>query len=128
MAINMTLQYAKLEDLYLDPMNPRLGRNITGPNLPQDAVMEIMRDWTLDELAISFLEGGGFWPQEALLVTEEKLYRNNCLVVIEGNRRLAALKYLKSAIDGTPVNRTWKEIADSGKPNHDSSLIICVYF
>ena len=100
MAIGTELSYAKLDELYLDPMNIRLGRNKTGRDVPQEQVLQLMRDWTLDELATSFIESGVFWTHEAMLVTEEKLYGKKQLVVIEGNRRLATLKFLKKAVDG----------------------------
>ena len=49
-----------------------------------------MRNWVLDELAGSYLENG-FWQHEALLVVKEELCGKERLVVVEGNRRLAAL-------------------------------------
>ncbi len=75
-----------------------------------------MRDWTLEELALSFLEAGQFWTHEALLVARENLYGKSRLVVIEGNRRLAALKYLHDALEGKPVSPKWKDIARGAKP------------
>ncbi|TIV73121.1 MAG: hypothetical protein E5V89_01825 [Mesorhizobium sp.] len=74
-----------------------------------------MRDWTLDELAVSFVESG-FWPHEALIVVREKLYGKDALVVIEGNRRLAALKFLKRAADGEKIDRRWREIVEEIPP------------
>jgi hypothetical protein len=118
-AIATNIQYAGLDDLYLDPMNPRLGRNNTGPTVSQEVVLELMKDWTLDELAVSFLESGGFWIHEALLVTKERLYGKIRLVVIEGNRRLAALILLRNALNGEPASRKWAEIAQSGKPSQN---------
>lgn len=116
MAISEELKYAHLEELYIDPLNPRLGRGDIAEDISQAKVLELMKDWTLDELAVSFLESGGFWTQEALLVTKEKLYGKERLVVIEGNRRLAALKYLKDALEGNPVSSRWKEIAHGARP------------
>jgi len=117
MAIGTQIQYAQLSDIYLDPKNPRLGREMIGRDLTQKQVLEAMIDWTLDELAVSFLESGGFWVQEALLVTTETLYGHERLVVIEGNRRLAALIYLQNAIDGNPASKKWEEIAKIGRPS-----------
>jgi hypothetical protein len=117
MAIGTEIKYAKLDDLYLDPKNPRLGREELQKNLTQKQVLELMSDWTLDELAVSFLESGGFWVHEALLVTRENLDGRGRLVVVEGNRRLAALTYLHNAIDGNPASKKWAEIARSGKPS-----------
>jgi len=73
-----------------------------------------MKDWSPEELATSFIESG-FWPQEALIVVKETLYRKKSLVVVEGNRRLAALKLLKSAVEGKAISSKWKELADSSK-------------
>ncbi len=103
------IQYTDLDALFLDPKNPRLGRKVAAPNLPQERILEAMSDWTLDELAVSFLESG-FWPQESLLVVNEQLYGADHLVVVEGNRRLAALKLLQRALAGDPLGRKWKEL------------------
>jgi hypothetical protein len=111
MAIHKNIQYAKIDELRLDPMNPRLGRSNTGQDVPQSEVLELMRDWTLEELALSFLDSG-FWVQEALLVVEEELYGDTDLVVVEGNRRLAALMYLKRAFEDTPASRAWHDIVE----------------
>lgn len=106
----MEIKYTSLDKLFLDPLNPRLGRNYIDRQRTQADILEQMSDWTLDELATSFIESG-FWAQEALIVTEELIYGTNSLVVIEGNRRLAALKKLKDAIDGGLKDRKWRDIA-----------------
>ncbi len=115
MAIDTQLKYARLDELLLDPTNARLGRNNTGRNVTQERVLELMKDWTLDELAVSFLESG-FWPHEALLVVRENLYGKPALVVVEGNRRLAALKYLYDAVHGRPASKKWSDIAKGAAP------------
>jgi hypothetical protein len=116
MAVGTELKFASLDELNLDPMNPRLGRNNTRPDLPQSDILELMKDWTLDELAVSFLESGGFWTHEAVLVTKERLYEEYQLVVIEGNRRLAALMLLREALEGRPTSKKWADIATDAKP------------
>ena len=81
--------------------------------------MELVRSWNLEELAVSFLENG-FWPQEAVIAVEEELYGPpKKLVVVEGNRRIAALKYLKDTLDGNPVSRSWRQIGESARPDED---------
>src|ERR1041385_9000927 len=111
MAINTQLRYAALGDLYLDAKNPRLGRQNTSKELLQDQVLDLMKDWALDELAISFLESG-FWPQEALIVVREAVAAEQRLIVVEGNRRLAALKLLMAARTGQAASRRWAELAE----------------
>ncbi len=112
MPVSSKIEYAPLDDLFLDSMNPRLGRGNTGPNVSQDNVLDLMQDWNLDELAVSFLESG-FWPQEAVLVVEEMLAGTKRLVVVEGNRRIAALKLLRNAINGNPLSPKWAENAST---------------
>lgn len=118
MSVSTTLNFATLEDLYLDPQNPRLGRHNINNNLSQEELLEVMRTWTLEELALSYLESGGFWTHEALIVVREPLYDSDDLklVVVEGNRRLAALKYLKRAFDGSPVSKKWEQIVQDTFP------------
>jgi hypothetical protein len=105
------IQYAKLDDLFLDPKNPRLGRSAHTAELPQDEVFNRMRDWSLEELATSFLESG-FWPHEAVLCATEEIDGSDQLVVIEGNRRIAALKRLKKTYDGEERSRKWLELIE----------------
>ena len=105
------IRYATTDELNLDPLNPRLGRENTRSPVSQDKVLEFMQDWTLEELAVSFIENG-FWPQEALIVVQEKLYGSVVSVVVEGNRRLAALRLLKLAVEGNATSRKWAEIIE----------------
>lgn len=114
MTIQTELKYAAVDQLMLDPMNPRLGRASTGRAVPQVKILDLMKDWTLEELATSFIENG-FWPQEALIVVKEKLYGRDALVVVEGNRRLAALKFLEDAVHGN-ADRKWKEVIQGWRP------------
>ena len=114
MAISEKLQYAQLDKLYLDAKNPRLGRPEANAMLSQEQVLDRMRSWTLDELAASYLESG-FWTHEALLVVEEELDGHPRLVVVEGNRRLAALKYLYAAQHGEKVARKWELLVQNAE-------------
>lgn len=112
--MNTEIQYASLDELNLDPLNPRLGRENTGDGVTQEKVLSLMEDWALDELGTSFVENG-FWPQEALIVVQEKIYGSIGKVVVEGNRRLAALRLLAKAASGKPVSRKWEEIVAKKK-------------
>jgi hypothetical protein len=115
MASDTEIQYGRVEDLYLDPKNIRLGRRNTEKNLTQAQILDLMRDWTLDELAVSFVESG-FWTHEALFVVQEQVGGQPRLVVIEGNRRLAALKLLHQAVTDKALSKMWSDIAQGLKP------------
>lgn len=117
--MNTDILFASVDELYLDPLNPRVGRHNMGLDVSQDTIMNLVSDWALDELAQSYLENGGFWLNEALLVVKEELYGQECLIVVEGNRRLAALKFLRDAYNGNPASRKWKNISESASPPTD---------
>ena len=74
--------------LLLDPDNPRLPEELQGSS--QAKILEYLRaNAVLEELARSYLNNG-FFPHEHLIVTPH----NGSFVVLEGNRRLAAVKVL----------------------------------
>lgn len=93
-------------DLLLDPLNPRLtDYGLDGKASQDDILMVLWENMAVDELALS-IAGNGFYRHEALYVSKE---RGKCFV-IEGNRRLAAVKLLhddalreRLKISGLPV-------------------------
>ena len=114
MAVSTDVQYAALRELFLDPTNPRLGRARVEAGLSQSDILDVMIDWSLEELAVSYLEGGGFWTYESLVVVSEELYGETKLVVVEGNRRLAALQLLLRAYEFPhDSTRKWRALAES---------------
>src|ERR1041385_9178389 len=75
--------------LQLDSKNPRLGRETTA-RAPREIIQYLFDHDKAMEVAESIAKRG-FFPNEPLLAVRE----NNQLVVVEGNRRLAALKALR---------------------------------
>ena len=77
-------------DLYLDPKNPRL----TDPTLQVSNQDEILRrlwlEFNVSEIIDSIVTSGSFWKHEPLIAARE----NGKLIVVEGNRRLAAVLLL----------------------------------
>ena len=80
------IDYVPYTQLKLDPQNPRLPEEKMGASTVE-LLKLFEREYDLNELAQSYLENG-FFTSEALIVNRQ----NN--IVLEGNRRLAALKYL----------------------------------
>jgi len=78
-----------VKDVYLDPENPRLaGLELTLDH--QDEIARVLwEDRAVDELVDS-IATTGYWPHEELFATDD----DGKFVVIEGNRRLAAVKLL----------------------------------
>lgn len=78
-----------VKDLYLDPKNPRLaGQNFSVDQQDEIAKM-LWQDRAVNELVDS-IAASGYWQHEELFAAKE----GGKLVVIEGNRRLAAVKLL----------------------------------
>jgi len=112
-----------IKDLILDSQNPRLPKPLRGKT--EEAIIEymLMEAATLDlMLAIG---QNGFFPGEPLLVVEEgSKYR-----VVEGNRRLTALKILKDPSKAPVQKRRVAQIMDSVTYKEDFvDLVPCQVF
>jgi hypothetical protein len=70
-------------------MNPRLSADGDGPSSQSAIFQALWREFAVDELASS-IAANGYFPYEPLIAIEV----DGNLVVVEGNRRLAALKAL----------------------------------
>lgn len=79
-----------VESLLLDPENPRLPEDLQGAEQPIILAYLYEHD-VLTELVDSYLTNG-FFPNEQLLVLPPR--EDGKRIVVEGNRRLGALKYL----------------------------------
>ena len=75
--------------LHLDSKNPRLGREVTA-TAPREIIRYLFEHDKATEVAES-IATRGFFPNEPLLAIRE----SGKLIVVEGNRRLAALKVLR---------------------------------
>lgn len=105
------IEYADLSKIFLDSMNPRLGSAARDRELTQEEIYQHMVDWSLEELATSFLESG-FWEHEAVLCVLDESDGDARLVVIEGNRRIAALMRLKQTYEGRETSPKWLRLID----------------
>lgn len=76
-------------DLSFDPENPRLADKSFSVKNQEEILRWLWRNKSVNELVDSIL-ANGFWDHEELFATEE----GGRLVVVEGNRRLAAVKIL----------------------------------
>ena len=95
-----TIEWVPVADLLLDSQNPRL---TDGNDLSQDDLTEkLWREYAVDEIAMS-IAANGYFQHEPLFVDDS----NGNLIVIEGNRRLVAVKILTA-----PRLRTKLKISD----------------
>jgi hypothetical protein len=83
-------EHVEFDKLQLDGLNPRLAEFGLGPNPSQrELLTTLWQALAVDEIALS-IATSRFYSHEPLFVAEE----DGKLVVIEGNRRLAAVKIL----------------------------------
>lgn len=105
------IEYADLSEIALDSKNPRLGSAAQDRELTQEEIYQRMVDWSLEELATSFLESG-FWEHEPVLCVLDESDVGERLVVIEGNRRIAALMRLKKTYEREEKSPKWLRLID----------------
>lgn len=88
-------------ELHFDKANPRLVEFGINKNTSEEEILKILWDaMDVMELVLS-LASSGYFPHEPLIVTEE----GGINVVLEGNRRLAALKVL--TVEGLAKEHKW---------------------
>lgn len=110
----------KVALLDFDPENPRFPPEVAGGPV-EDLVERFVRDERLLEIAASIADQG-YFEGEPLLVAK----RDGRYDVIEGNRRLAALKLLTRQID-VPLGRpSVEEVVDSAE--HRPEEVPCLVF
>jgi len=89
-----------VNELYLDPKNPRLADT---PHTGSQASISraLKQDFNLEPLIDSMNRNGFFWEEPLVAVLEPlaELKGKKVLVIIEGNRRLAALKTILNEKD-----------------------------
>lgn len=103
---NWPTKRLSVASLHLDAKNPRLGRE-TSARAPREIIQYLFDHDKALEVAQS-IAYRGYFPNEPLLVIEE----NGRYVVVEGNRRLAALKALREPglLEG-PLERQVERLA-----------------
>lgn len=88
-----------VEDLLLDKENARLASSLVEEPTQEDLLRVLWTEMAVDEVALS-IAANGFYPDEALLVIPENgggSGSDHKYIVVEGNRRLAAVLLLRDA-------------------------------
>jgi hypothetical protein len=111
------LEHLPLDRLRLDPQNPRLPRGVRGTDDQVALATFIARKYNAIEIARSVATNGFFESEPLIAVKEGSLWR-----VVEGNRRLTALKGLADANvrrSFTSGSKEWERLAKrADMPTH----------
>lgn len=107
----------RLDDLLFDPRNPRLPEDDQDSSQPR--LLEIMaRDYRIIEIGQS-LADNGYFHEEPLVVMPSPDIEGK-FVVLEGNRRLAALKLIDDPGPNPRQSAEWRALKDrAAELGHD---------
>jgi len=112
--------HKQVKDLHFDASNPRLVEfGVTSKSTDEEILKILWREMDVAELVLSMV-ASGYFSNEPLIATEEK---SGGLVVIEGNRRLAALKVLTDPT--IPAENNWK-IPEIGERERNALMAVPV--
>ena len=111
MTTEETPRRMKVSELVFDIKNPRLSEYDLGPNSSEADIINVLWEvMDVRELVLS-IEASGFFSHEPIIVTRE----NGKNVVIEGNRRLAAVKLLRDPKLAESLNLNVPTITEEAK-------------
>ncbi|HDT3785426.1 ParB N-terminal domain-containing protein [Enterobacter hormaechei] len=120
--MNHIIKDISVKELIFDPQNPRFSMVYNHNLQPEHEIIERMvKKENIQELMGSISEQG-YFSGEPLLVVDNK---NNTYTVVEGNRRLAALKLLNKEIAPTTKLSSIESIIEEAKiiPDEISCMI-----
>ena len=113
-----------VEQLHLDPQNPRLPERLKLADTTESQVFNwMLEDATLLDLAASIAENG-FYPGEPIIVVKNE---HNTYTVIEGNRRLAAVKLLSNPLLAESSTITLSRLSEIAIRENHIPLKLWVY-
>lgn len=116
-------KYIKVRDLFLDDQNPRLPRHLRGKD-EASIIAYMLKDAATTDLMIAIGENGFFEGEQLLVFEENGRYR-----VIEGNRRLTAVKLLRAPelanIQKKTVSKIFEQADHTGE---DFDELPCLVF
>lgn len=121
--INQKLRHIEIGRLHFDPKNPRLPEEVAG-DCEQDVLDFLLGEANLDDLMKS-IGSQGYFSGEPLLVTPANNPED--FIVVEGNRRLGALKLL-SGTEPPRKMRLVEIIRQESKTFTGSEKIPCIVF
>lgn len=114
------VKYVTVSQLFLDEENPRLPSSVVRD---QQSMLDYIADTTVIEELMDAIAENGFFPGEPLIVVKHKTKKDS-YTVVEGNRRLTALKLLQDPTNCSKPGVRMREIADKAKHKPTSVPIV----
>jgi hypothetical protein len=105
MAAPRQIEYEPVDNLLLDERNPRFASELEDTS--QDSIVRVLwRDFSVDEVALSIAANGFFREEPLLVVPRNEDKPDGKFVVVEGNRRFAAVLLLRDTKLRTKIKAT----------------------
>ncbi len=122
--MNQQIQYISPNQLHFDFRNPRIAEFLPTPNTPEKEIIKIL--WNVmgvEEIVLS-IRASGFFTNEPLIAIIE----DGKNVVLEGNRRLAAIKCIldPTIADFIGINKNTLNISQDARNTLDQIPVIFV--
>lgn len=117
------IEYKSLDSLIYDPENPRLPKSVDGSD-EEDVINWMLSNENVIELMASIAEEG-YFQAEPLLVAPTKKGK---FIVVEGNRRLTAVKLLVNPEKATSKKNSIQEIVGEAKSIRNLSELPVIVF
>src|SRR5579871_1317398 len=89
----LDIKLLRVRDLLLDPENPRL-EAVTSTTDQPELIRAMWKEMAVDEVALSIAENGFFEEEPLFVIPEHPGTDGPRFIVVEGNRRLTAVKLL----------------------------------
>jgi len=133
----LKIQSIEVDQLLLDPDNPRLESLTTGPT-QEELVKAMWKEMAVSEVALSIGENG-FFPEEPLFAipapktfaAKEKTLAGDLskprYIIVEGNRRLTAVKLLRDSDLRTRVRATDLPSITKARRDNLEKLPVSIY-
>lgn len=93
---NYKIEEISVDLLHFDYENPRLAEFNLDSNTDENEILKLLwQTMAVEEIVLS-IAASGFFNHEPLIIFEETIKRKKAFVVLEGNRRLAAVKIIRN--------------------------------
>lgn len=89
---NYKIENIEVDALHFDYKNPRLAEFNLDPSVDEGEILKLLWETMAIEEIVLSIAASGFFQHEPLIIVEEVVRKKKLQIVIEGNRRLAAVK------------------------------------
>lgn len=108
-----------IAQLDFDPENPRFYDGTRTHQIEDESIKRMMEQENIDEL-VSSIGNQGFFPGEPLLVAPDPHGQPGRYIVVEGNRRLAALRVLNGMVPRTLLTKSLSDAVATASEKPDA--------